>query len=54
MYSNDGSTLGASTVAAPAALGIAIWPNLTLAIIGVALALLGILYILYKRRARQD
>lgn len=53
MYSNDSAVLGTSAVAAPAVLGIALWPNLTLIILGAAFALLGILYLFFKRRARR-
>ena len=54
MYSNDNAVLGASTVAAPALFGIVLWPNLALIILGITFVLIGILYILFKRRSRQN
>jgi len=52
MYSNDRAVLGASTVAAPTILGIALWPNFTLLILAIAFVVFGILFLAYKRRAR--
>jgi hypothetical protein len=54
MYSNDSAVLSASTVAAPAVLGVAVWPNLTFIFIGSAFALLGVLYLLFKRRSPRN
>jgi len=54
MYSNESAVLGTSTVAAPTILGIVLWPNLTLVFVGVAFALLGVLYLLFKRRVRRS
>lgn len=51
MYSNESAVLGTSTIVAPAMLGIAIWPDLILIFVGIAFALLGILYLIFKRRA---
>lgn len=53
MYSNDSAALGVATVAAPAVLGVAFWPDFTLIIIGIAFVLLGSLYFAYKLRMRR-
>jgi LPXTG-motif cell wall-anchored protein len=50
MYSNDGAVLGASTVAAPIILGIALWPQFALIFIGAAFVILGGLFFLFKYR----
>lgn len=54
MYSNDSAVLGASTVAAPTALGIALWPDAALIILGLAFVAIGVMYLLFKRRSRLD
>lgn len=54
MYSNDSSILGVSTVAGSTVLGIALWPDFALIILGGGFILLTILYLLYKRRSRQN
>lgn len=54
MYSNDSSVLGTSTVGGATILGISLWPNFALIILGAGFVLLGILYLLYKRRSHKN
>lgn len=53
MYSNESAVLGASTIVVPTFAGIAIWPNLTLGILAIAILALGIMFFVFKRRNKK-
>lgn len=53
MYSNDGSVLGFSLVAGPTVLGIALWPDAAVLTIAIALLVVSLGYLGYKRLNRK-
>lgn len=53
MYSSDGAVLGASTVAAPAVLGMVLWPDLVLVSLAILLTILALLFFIFRIRNRR-
>ena len=54
MYSSENAVLGTTVLSAPTIFGLLVWPDFVLLLLGAIMAIMGLLFMLFKVRNRKN